>query len=613
MPSSRQPAPDPGGLLASRDASFLASLPEQDQLHFRNLALVRPQLPSESQLRLLEGLAGALASPRLLTLMARTPHWLCHWPILLALAGNEATPEAIRRDLELVVSLFDQMRELDQAPAPEKPEREAAVKALHTQLGPDLRPVAKRLAKQLARPVATTGTTQELPPLPPDHPDWEALTQLPSDPVVAPEPSLLDHGSRLARARHSLQPEELLAALVDPDPEVRRTALQNPLVSEELLCRALLLCTVPGFFGEVYAEAKWYFRTEVRESLLAAPAAPEGLARRIGRTRLLVETLAQDLRDPGTLRRIVSLFTQLDEDEYHFITHWVRRHASPLLRVVKHFYDHLPRREPEPATGLPDSADAGRWSSLEARVAQAARSTQEERIGQILRDPAPGAFRIALENPALSPGLLAAALPALGADRIEALAAHGTWPLDPLVAEALTHHPALSEASALALLDRLPGLKPFVEILRDPGIPHLEVRRRALELLRRRYLALRLPDRITALQASGGELLRHLPQEVLQDGETLLALVADPLLDPGILLRLARNKLTPQPVLKEIARHPARARHPPLSAELLLHPKTPRDTAARLWGRLPGSERRQLLRSPHRPATRRPLGPGSPD
>ena len=613
MPSSRPPAPDPGGLLASRDASFLASLPEPDQLHFRHLALVRPQLPSESQLRLLEGLAGALASPRLLTLMARTPHWLCHWPILLALAGNEATPEVIRRDLELVVSLFDQMRELDQAPAPEKPEREAAVRALHAQLGPDLRPVAKRLAKQLARPVASTGTTQELPPLPPDHPDWEALTQLPADPVRAPEPSPLDQGSRLARARHTLQPEELLSALVDPDPEVRRTALQNPLVSEELLCRALLPCTTPGFFGEVYAEAKWYFRTEVRESLLAAPASPEGLARRIGRTRLLVATLALDLRDPGTLQRIVCLFTQLDEDEYHFITHWVRRHAPHLLRVVKHFYDRLPRREAEPTTDPPERAEGGRWSSLEARVAQAARSTQEERIGQILRDPTPGAFRVALENPALSPGLLAAALPTLDADRVEALATHGIWPLDPLVAEALTHHPALSEASALRLVDRLPGLKPFVEILRDPGIPHLEVRRRALDHLRRRYLALRIPDRITALQASGGELLRHLPQEVLQDSETLLALVADPLLDPGILLRLARNKLTPQPVLREIARHPARTHHPPISAELLLNPKTPRETATRLWERLPGAERRQLLRSPHLPAILRTLGPGSPN
>ena len=613
LPSSRLPAPDPGGLLASRDASFLASLPEQDQLHFRNLALVRPQLPSESQLQLLVGLAGALASPRLLTLMARTPHWLCHWPILLALAGNEATPEGTRRDLELVVSLFDQMRELDQAPAAEKPDREAAVKALHAQLGPDLRPVAKRLAKQLARPVTSTGTTLELPPLPPDHPDWEALTQLPEDPVAAPEPSPLDHGSRLARASHTLQPEELLAALVDPDPEVRRTALQNPLVSEELLCRALVPCTVPGFFAEVYAEAKWYFRTEVRESLLAAPAAPEGLARRIGRTHLLVETLATDRRDPATLRRIISLFRQLDEDEYHFITHWVRRHAPHLLRVVKHFYDRLPRR-PEPAALPPEEgSEAVRWSSLEARVALAARSTQEERITQILRDPAPGAFHIALENPALSPGLLAAALPTLGAERVEALAAHATWPLDPLVAEALAHHPALSEASALALLDRLPGLKPFVEILRDPRIPHLEVRRRALDHLRRRYLALRIADRITALRASGGELLRHLPQEVLQDGETLLALVADPQLDPGILLRLARNKLTPQAVLKEIARHPARSRHSPISAELLLNPTTPRETAARLWGRLPGAERRELLRSPHLPATLRTLGPGGAD
>ena len=105
------------------DAPFLIELSEQERIHFRNLALIRPQLPTESQLMLIEGLARNLSSPRLLTLIARTPHWLAHGPVLQALAENERTPEAIRRDLELAVSLFDQMRELDRAPAAEKEER----------------------------------------------------------------------------------------------------------------------------------------------------------------------------------------------------------------------------------------------------------------------------------------------------------------------------------------------------------------------------------------------------------------------------------------------------------------------------------------------------------
>src|SRR5512141_3441452 len=117
---------------------FLSLLTRQEQLHFRNLVLIRPQLPTSSQLQLIEGLARNLTAPRLLTLIARTPHWLVHGPILQALAENERTPEALRRDLEMAVSLFDMMRELDTAPPLEKEERAEAVKDTYQHLRPDL-------------------------------------------------------------------------------------------------------------------------------------------------------------------------------------------------------------------------------------------------------------------------------------------------------------------------------------------------------------------------------------------------------------------------------------------------------------------------------------------
>ncbi len=191
---------------------------------------------------------------------------------------------------------------------------------------------------------------------------------------------------------------------------------------------------------------------------------------------------------------------------------------------------------------------------------------------------------------------------------MEAIAGHHGWSADPLVAEALVHHPQLSEASALHLFTRLPGMKPAIEILRDPRVLHLELKRRALERLRTLYLEMGVPDRITALRTSGGELMRHLPQEVLQDEETLRRMVADRQLDPGILLRLARNKLTPRSVLEQIAGHPVLMAHAPIMSELLLNPKTPREAAMRIWGLLSEAEQQQLLRSPHLPAVLRSLG-----
>ncbi|NTW87311.1 MAG: hypothetical protein HGB30_14235 [Holophagaceae bacterium] len=569
---------------------------------------MRSQLPSESQVHMLEGLARTLASPRLLTVMARTPHWLAHWPILLGVAENEATPEAIRRDLEMVVSLFDQMREMDKAPAEEKAERAESVKTLYSQLNAGLKPVAKLLAKQLAKTVTATGTTQELPALPPEHPDWEALAALPAplpDQLVAQG---LDRPRRLAQARQTAQPDELLTFLVDADAELRHAALQNPMVTEDLVCQALAQSDEAAFFEEVYAEARWYFRDPVRQSLQEAPGSPGDLSRRTALSHHLVAVLELGAKDVSSLRRIVSLFTQLDETEYQFITFWAKRHAPHLLRVVKYFYDRLQRQRSGFASALPERGEEGRWATLEERVFLATQATQEEQISQVLKDPDPQVFRLALENPALTPRLLASTLPGFTRERAEAVAGHGTWSEDPLVAEALVHHPGLSEPTALRLLRMLAGVKATMEVLRDPRVLHLEVKRRALETLRALYQAMPVADRITALRTSGGELMRHLPQEVLQDEETLLRMVADRQLDPGILLRLARNKLTPRSVLSQIAGHPVLMAHAAIMSELLLNPKTPRESALRIWGLLSETEQQQILRSPHLPAALRALG-----
>jgi hypothetical protein len=365
---------------------------------------------------------------------------------------------------------------------------------------------------------------------------------------------------------------------------------------------------VPELFEEVYAEARWYFREPVRDSIREAPGCPADLSRRLALSGHLVAALERGAANPASLRRIVSLFTQLEEGEYQFVTYWAKRQSPQLLRVVKYFYDRLVRQRSGLSSTLPERGEDGRWASLEERVFLATQATQEDQIIPVLKDPDPQVFRLALENPALTPRMLASTLPSLDRGRAEQVAAHATWQEDPLVAETLIHHPHLTEATALRLLANLPGLRPAIEILRDPRLQHLEVKRRALETLRSLYLGMDVSERITALRTSGGELMRHLPQEVLQDEETLRRMVSDRQLDPGILLRLARNKLTPRAVLEQIASHPVLLAHAAIMSELLLNPKTPREASARIWGLLSETEQQQLLRSPHLPATLRTLG-----
>jgi len=272
---------------------------------------------------------------------------------------------------------------------------------------------------------------------------------------------------------------------------------------------------------------------------------------------------------------------------------------------VKIFYDRLLRKRTTQASGLSTHPSEGRWASLEERVFLANQSTQPEQLIAALRDPDPKVFEIVLENPGLTPRELMAAIPALDQGRVERIAVHHTWGDQPAVQETLLHSVHLSKGTALRLIVGLTNARALLDILRDPRIPHLEVKQQALEALRAQYLAMTIQERIVALRSSGGELIRHLPQEVLRDEETLLQLVTDRQLDPSILLRLARNKQTPRSILERIAAHPILMAHSPIMSELLLNPKTPRESSIRIWGLLSESEQQQLLRSPHLPATLR--------
>jgi hypothetical protein len=590
--------------MAELDLPFLAELSEQDRNHFRNLALIRPQIPTDGQYELIEGMARSLDCQRLLTLIARTPHWLVYGPILQALAENEATPEPIRRDLEMAVSLFDLMYGMDRAPASEKEERAEMAKAVYQQLPSDLKPIVKHQLKQLARQVNPTGLTQELPPLPTEPQDWELLTR---PPKAEPARVQLSHGEQLARAGSTHGVEELQGFLHHAEGDVRQAALHNPMVSEELLASVLRQCENPDLFEDVYGEARWYFRDPIRDAIHASPLAPSSLARKLRVTWDLLDLLEHGARGNSGLKRVTSLFTQLDETEYQFVTLWAKKNAPNMLRVVKIFYDRLLRKRATQASGLSSHPAEGRWASLEERVFLANQSTQPDQLIAALRDPDPKVFEVVLENPGLTPRELTAAVPALDPARVERLSSHFSWGENPAVQEALLHSVHLSKPTALRLIAGIVNPRALLDVLRDPRIPYLEVKQQALESLRVQYLAMTIQERIVALRSSGGDLIRHLPQEVLKDEETLQQLVSDRQLDPSILLRLARNKQTPRGILERIAAHPILMAHSPIMSELLLNPKTPRESSIRIWGLLSESEQQQLLRSPHLPATLRHL------
>ena len=250
----------------------------------------------------------------------------------MPLAQNEATPEPIRRDLEMAVSLFDLMREADKAPLAYRQEYAEGAKSLYQQLPAELKPIVKQQLKQLARPVSATGVTQELPPLPSDDQDWETLTTPPAETEAFQKvPLRISREEHLSRAERTLAPEELMDYLLEEAEELWQAALRNPMVTEDILCDALPRSRSASLMEEVYGEARWYFREKVREAIYTSPACPVSLAKDILRTRELIAFLGQGPRNGAELHRIVSLFSQIEESEYQYLTYWAKRNAPNLF------------------------------------------------------------------------------------------------------------------------------------------------------------------------------------------------------------------------------------------------------------------------------------------
>ena len=204
-------------------------------------------------------------------------------------------------------------------------------------------------------------------------------------------------------------------------------------------------------------------------------------------SRELLRLLEHGAKGIRGVQRVTSLFTQLDETEFQFVTLWAKKNSPNMLRVVKIFYDRMLRKRTTQSSGLSSHPAEGRWASLEERVFLANQSTQSDQLIAALRDPDPKVFEVVLENPGLTPRELSAAIPALDQARVERIAIHHTWGDSAAVLENLLHSVHLTKPTALRLIAGVTNSRALLDILRDPRIPHLEVKQQALEALRVQY------------------------------------------------------------------------------------------------------------------------------
>lgn len=140
-----------------------------------------------------------------------------------------------------------------------------------------------------------------------------------------------------------------------------------------------------------------------------------------------MDLLGQGSLDGTALHRVVSLFHQLDESEFQYLTWWAKCRAPAMLRVVKIFFDRLQRRCANHASGLGGEGGEGRWVTLKERVHMASRATQPDQFMAALKDGDAGVFQAALGNPGLTANVVVAVIPSLDGARAEQVAGHRAW------------------------------------------------------------------------------------------------------------------------------------------------------------------------------------------
>jgi hypothetical protein len=164
---------------------------------------------------------------------------------------------------------------------------------------------------------------------------------------------------------------------------------------------------------------------------------------------------------------------------------------------------------------------------------------------------------------------------------------------------ALLHNPHTPETVAMECLAHVSSPRELMLVMRDPKVRSVEVKAKARARLVERWRTMATEERVAAIRQTGGELLNELWTEAFGDERTLLRLVEERGVPEGVVLRIARSRVAPRPVLAAIGRDPSLVNNYAVRLELALNPKTPREVVAQLIPRLTPADRQRLKASSH--------------
>ena len=150
----------------------------------------------------------------------------------------------------------------------------------------------------------------------------------------------------------------------------------------------------------------------------------------------------------------------------------------------------------------------------------------------------------------------------------------------------------------------VPGL---MQLIKNPKVKYLEVKAKARHRLTTIFRALGPNEKMAALRRAGRGIIKELWTDFFRDEALVLRCVQQKQVDSGTVLEIARSKIAPRKALEAIGNSPQYTASYEVLLQLVLNPKTPRQTVTKLIRRLKPADRRMVKQNPSLPESIRRL------
>ncbi len=259
----------------------------------------------------------------------------------------------------------------------------------------------------------------------------------------------------------------------------------------------------------------------------------------------------------------------------------------------------IPWEEPESkpqAPAIPRATPPG--AAISQIEIQVARTTSDvELLGKLALSNDEGLQLALVENAALPPDVAASLARRSGMRVAAAMHRNRRLFMNPIVRRALLDSPNAPPAAQMAIVDGLDEPAALLQVVGSSRVRHLEVKAKARSRLRVLFRAMTTGEKLAAVRRSGRLLLRQLWTDFFRDEVLVLRCLEEKQLDEGTVLEIARSQVAPRKALEKIGTTTAWTSQYGVVLALVENPKTPRQVAQRLIGKLTPADRQRVKRN----------------